>query len=81
MTRSSWTWACLACNVTGVGDPSAHRCVDAATWRRDFWIQRLRWAMRTSTIEQIAAVIARPVARQPLVEMLGERWAKERDAA
>jgi hypothetical protein len=75
-----WTWTCLPCNATGVGDAAKHRCSDAADWRRDFWIQRLRWAMPAASKDELASFVDKPIARTRLIEILGPQWAAERDA-
>ena len=67
-----WTWACLPCNVTGDGDSSRHRCEDIQSWRRAFWIQKLRWAM--SSVEEIARIVDQPIDRTHLAELLGSQW-------
>ncbi len=81
-----WTWACLPCNATGVGDSSKHRCgstvqhapsmsVDAA---RTFWLHRLTWALHGDKATA-ANLLERPIARLDLVKLLGPSWGIDGD--
>ncbi len=74
-----WTWTCLPCNATGTGERSRHRCADSQQWRRDFWIQRLKWALPTMNRDDIAAIVDAPIARAELVRILGPQWAPDKD--
>jgi len=69
-----WTWTCLPCDVVGTGDPSAHKCKNPQEWRSGFWVQRLRWAFPTSTIEQLRELVTRPIERAQLTKWLGSSW-------
>lgn len=69
-----WTWTCLPCNATGVGDHARHRCQDAQPWRRDFWIQRFRWAMPAASNVELAAFVDKPITRTRIAELLGSQW-------
>lgn len=76
--RPPWTWACLACNETGTGSSSAHRCpLNRPDYLHGFWLDRLRWVI---PIEQAKQLLQQPVARTELVRLLGERWSIEHDA-
>ena len=69
-----WTWACLPCNVTGVGDPSAHRCSYVEEYRINYWVKRLRWAIQDSTPAQLAVIVSRPIERWQIAKWLGPSW-------
>lgn len=75
-----WTWACMPCNTTGVGDASKHRCApNTPSYMREFWTQRLR-AVRPITdgphltLDEISVALSRPVSRVQLVAWLGQQW-------
>jgi hypothetical protein len=73
--RPPWTWACLACNATDIGSSVGHRCPpNNPTWMQDFWVQRLRWALPTATIDHVRSIVTRPIARAELAKILGDRW-------
>jgi hypothetical protein len=79
--KSPWTWTCLPCNVVGTGDKAKHRCTDVQDWRVAYWTRRLRFALRTSTAEQVSEIVAKPIERIQLVEWLGPSWAPSGDIA
>jgi hypothetical protein len=78
--KPPWTWTCLPCNSTGTGDSATHLCPPGDhEWKRQFWIQRLRWAMPAATPVELAALISKPIARTRLAELLGDKWLESGD--
>ncbi len=75
--KPPWTWACLVCNGTGTDDGEGHRCQSSnaiAECSRTYWRYRLRWVLPNATDEEIAALVAKPIARTRIAELLGPSW-------
>ncbi len=77
---AAWEWTCLPCDSTWIGDAADHVCDHRADWRRDFWIQRLRWVMPAAARDELAVLTDAPIARERMVELFGDRWKVESDA-
>lgn len=75
-----WTWACLACNETGTGDSSSHRCKERKQYAVDYWTRRLRYAMQDKTDDDVAALVTRPIERTQLASWLGAQWLPSGDS-
>lgn len=76
VNRTLWTWTCLCCDVTGIGDSSAHECAMSERWHalRAYWIRRFQWARPDQTIEAIGPIVEQPIERTDLASWLGESW-------
>lgn len=70
--KPAYTWCCLPCNATGIGETTkcAHRCTPTP-YMRDFWISRLVYTFVGETRQQIGERIAKPIDRTVL-----EQWLK-----
>lgn len=72
-----WEWACLACDVTGLGPAESHRCrPNQPPHRFNYWKRRLATAMLGASDDEIAATFNSPIDRKQLIKMFGERWSR-----
>ncbi|MGE0206102.1 MAG: hypothetical protein AB7E70_19670 [Hyphomicrobiaceae bacterium] len=74
--KPAWTWCCLACNATGIGEQSkpAHRCAPVE-YMQSVWIKKLKFTFPTLSREQLIQIVNKPVDRQQLIEWWGWQWA------
>lgn len=72
--KPPWTWACLVCDVTGVDSSAKHVCKTAETYRRDYWMRRLNFAIDGVSHEQLETIVGRPIERMNLAKWLGPSW-------
>lgn len=72
---SPWTWACLACNATGVDRADAHRCSPSRpAYLYELWLARLQQVV---SLGEAKLLLQEPIARTELVRLLGDRWSAE----
>lgn len=71
---TAWTWACLSCNEVGAGDlPDVHKHVPGMGYVREMFTRMVQWSTGT-TYDQAAALIAGPISREQVIEILGPSW-------
>lgn len=70
-----WTWTCLPCNATWIGDAARHHCKAPLAYSRDFWLRKMQFA----AVEHAEEVIQRPIAREQMVAWFGPQWSAEAD--
>jgi hypothetical protein len=75
-----WSYCCLVCNRTSMHAMDGHRCPpDVQPYPRDYWLQRMRWALRAAldrepSADEVATIVDSPIARTEMARLLGARW-------
>jgi hypothetical protein len=84
----AWTWACLVCNEVGNEReiaPQLHRCKEDRRAYFEpvlgYWRYRFGRSRPDLNDAKIDAMLARPVMREAMAEMIGAQWLPTGDVA